>query len=239
MIYFELFFRQQGAFLAVMAVLLAMSFATPLRLRLIGPEIALLSWALAALGLYSLVFVTARYIAPFVVLFWAALLAVVRLPDTKYGRRLLQTGSALLIAFVWVNIGTQNLEGLAGVTGFTPMSESVAPRGQFSDGHHGDNPAIAEGLLANGLEKGDKVGFLGYSYSAYWARLARLKIVAEIYPEHLQTFWQLDALRQAEVLQSFAGSGATAVISEPLDADPTPPGWVPIGQTGYLLYFIR
>jgi hypothetical protein len=239
MIYFELFFRQQGAFLAVMAVLLAMSFATPLRLRLIGPEIALLSWALAALGLYSLVFVTARYIAPFVVLFWAALLAVVRLPDTKYGRRLLQTGSALLIAFVWVNIGTQNLEGLAGVTGFTPMSESVAPRGQFSDGHHGDNPAIAEGLLANGLEKGDKVGFLGYSYSAYWARLARLKIVAEIYPEHLPTFWQLDALRQTEVLQSFAGSGARAVISEPVGADPTPPGWVPIGQTGYLLYFIR
>ena len=170
---------------------------------------------------------------------WAAGLAMIRLPDTVFSRRLLHSGAVLLITFVWINIGTQNLEGLAGITGFAPTSESGSRSEQFSDGHGGDHPEIAEGLLAKGLERGDRIGFVGYSFSAYWARLARLKIVAEIHPEDLPAFWQLDIERQTAALQSFAESGAVAVISEPISASPKLAGWEPIGNTGYLLYFIR
>jgi hypothetical protein len=239
MFYFDLFIRQQGGFLAVAALLLVVSYSTQPSVRFFNVEVALLCWAIAALGLYSLVYVTARYISPFVVLIWAAGLAMIRLPDTVFSRRLLHSGAVLLVTFVWINIGTQNLEGLAGITGFAPTSESGSRSEQFSDGHGGDHPEIAEGLLAKGLERGDRIGFVGYSFSAYWARLARLKIVAEIHPEDLPAFWQLDIERQTAALQSFAESGAVAVISEPISASPKLAGWEPIGNTGYLLYFIR
>lgn len=239
MAYFDLFVRTQGGFLAVVVILGLMSLSPPLRPKSISAELTLAVWALAALGLYSLVHVTPRYIAPFVVLFWAGWLGMIRLPDLPHCRRLIHAGAALLVSFVWINIAALNLEGLGAMIGFSPLSESGAQPGQFSDAHKSDHPAIAEGLLAQGLEQGDHVGFIGYSFSAFWARLARLRIVAEIHSVDLATFWQADAEHQREILRAFAGTGAVAVIAEPIESRALPSGWVKIGQTDYLLYLFR
>lgn len=238
MVYFELFFRQQGAFLGLVALLVSLSLVTTKRSRSAVPEIALILWSLAALGLYSLVHVETRYIAPFVILFWAGCMNLIQLPDTPHCRRLLQASAVLLIAFVWVNVGARNLEGLAGVAGFTPLSETGAQSGRFSGGHKGDNPVLAEGLMTMGLEPGDQVGFIGYSYSAYWARLARLRIVAEIHPSDEEAFWQAGPAVQYEALQAFAEAGVVAVIAAPPNV-PAPAGWRAVGETDYLVYTFR
>jgi hypothetical protein len=239
MAYFDLFVRTQGGFLAIVALLASMSLSRSSRSRSIDLELVLIMWALVALGMYSLVYVADRYIAPFTVLFWSGLLGLITLPNQHQYRRLVATGAALLVAFVWINIGAMNLEGLAGVTGFTPLSESGVPQNQFSDGHETDHRAVAEGVLAQGLERGDKIGFIGYSFTAYWARLARLNIVAEIYPEDLAAFWDANTQKQEEVLRAFAAAGVTAVVAEPLPSRPIPVGWEVVGPTGYLLYKIH
>ena len=238
MVYFELFFRQQGAFLGLVALLVILSLVSKKRSRSAAPEVALILWSLAALGLYSLVHVETRYIAPFVILFWAGCMNFVQLPNTRHCRNLLQAGALLLIAIVWVNIGARNLEGLAGVAGFTPLSETGAQGGRFSGGHKGDNPVIAEGLMAMGLGPGDHVGFIGYSYSGYWARLARLKIVAEIHPSDEETFWQAGPAQQHQALRAFAEAGVVAVIAAPPNM-PAPAGWRAVGETDYLVYTFK
>jgi hypothetical protein len=167
MAYFDIFVRSSGGFLAIAALLVLLSFPRPTRSGSMKPEIVLLLWALAALGMYSLVFVEGRYIAPFIILFWSAPLSLVALPNRQHFRSLLRFGATLLVAFIWINIGALNLEGFAGVTGFTPLSESGAQQNQFSAGHATDHVAVAEGVLANGLESGDEIGFIGYSFSAY------------------------------------------------------------------------
>lgn len=236
MAYFDLFFRAQGGFTAIALLLLLASARAgqTAKASVIGPLLSV--WAISAFGLYSLVNVTSRYIAPFVVVFWAGLLGPMRLPDALQCRRLAHASGALLILFVWINITALNLEGLAAMTGFSPLSESGSQASQFSDGHSADHPAIAEALLAQGLEPGDEVGFIGYSFSAYWARLARLRIVAEIHPEDMADFWAADTERQHHVLQAFAGTGIKATISEPIGSGSPPPGWEQIGGTGYLLH---
>jgi 4-amino-4-deoxy-L-arabinose transferase-like glycosyltransferase len=171
MVYFDIFVRSNGGFLAIVALLTLLSFPRSTRSRSINLELVMIMWALAALGMYSLVYVTGRYIAPFTVLFWSALLSLIALPNQQHFRRLLHFGAPLLVVFVWINIGALNLEGLAGMTGFTPLSESGEQQNQFSTGHETDHPAVAEGVLAQGLERGDEIGFIGYSFSAYWARL--------------------------------------------------------------------
>ena len=125
------------------------------------------------------------------------------------------------------------------MVGFSPLSESGSYESQFSDGHSADHPAIAETLLEQGLERGDEVGFIGYSYSAYWARLARLKIIAEIHPEDIRVFWEADAEQRERALKAFAEAGAEAVIAEPTGGESPPPGWESIGGTGYLIHRFR
>jgi hypothetical protein len=239
MIYFELFFRVQGGFTAVALLLILGSLGTIRSRKHVVAGMLVSLWALSCFGLYSLVHVAYRYIAPFVVLLWSGLLNLVHLPNTQPGRRIVNSGGALLVLLVWINIAALNLEGLGAMVGFSPLSESGSYESQFSDGHSADHPAIAEALLEQGLERGDEVGFIGYSYSAYWARLARLKIIAEIHPEDIRAFWEADAEQRERALKAFAEAGAEAVIAEPTGGESPPPGWESIGGTAYLIHRFR
>jgi hypothetical protein len=144
---------------------------------------------------------------------------------------------------VWINIAAANVEGLGKVLHLSPglpsdpgpPANGTAHMDTPSDMH----PAIAEGLRHLGVGQGDTVGFLGYSFSAFWARLARVRIVAELEPQHAAEFWSATGERQDAVLRAFATAGARVVVSEPARTAQNPPGWAHIGNTGYLVYFLR
>ena len=201
-------------------------------------------WALCAFGLYAVVFVTGRYIAPFVVLFWAGVLASLTLPDAPPYRRLLTASGGILALVVWINIGALNLEGATSLLGYSTKLPSdpsrAADSSQFSDGPSATAPAIAEGLRELGFGEGDRVGFIGNSFTAFWARLARVRIVAEIAPKEASAFWSADERRQSEVLRVFVNAGAKALVARPMDPSiAIPAGWQPVGQTGYFIHFLR
>jgi hypothetical protein len=234
--YFHLFVRMQGGVLAAAVLLLLSTLYYERRVRW-DASAALVLWGGTALGLYSLVFAEARYVAAFVLLVWGGLLAKVALPPGAVARRMTSLATAVLSLFVWINIGALNLEGLAGVAGFQP-----APR-EMSGGAHGRSladrdtarhPVIASELVNFGLRKNDPIAFIGYSYSAYWARLVRLRIVAEIRPEQAAEFWRLDALRQRDVLDSLRQAGARAVVAEPPQPGMDMTGWKAL-PAGYLV----
>ena len=241
--YFDLFVRMQGGFLAVLALLLVLGFR-PFRqtLRLDGPAVLLL-WALAAFGLYGLVYAESRYLAPFVLLFWAGLLARVGLPAGPVAPRVVTAGGVVLALCAWINIGALNMEGLGGMLGLSAERGTgavVRPSSRsLSDGHKADHPEIAAALQEMGIAAGAPVAFVGYSYSAYWARLARLKIVAEIHPEDVERFWTVDEAARSSVLRAFRKAGAKVVVTEPPTTAGVPAGWAGIGSTGYLVSVLQ
>lgn len=237
MTWFELFVRQQGGFLALVVLLGWMS------VRGAGPwwrldaSHMLVAWSLAAFGLYSLVHIEARYVAPFVVLFWVGILARLRFPEGPVSGRLATAGAVLLALFVWINLAALHLDGVQRVTGFTPLEESARQPGSNPVGqgaHSVDDPAIARELARLGLAAGDRVGIIGYAYSAYWARLARLRIIAEIHWADQARFWGAPDATRAAALESFAAAGAVAVVAEPPPGE-RPAGWQEIADTGYLV----
>jgi len=241
--YFDLFVRELGAFTAVALLLAAVALRRGARARRISAEVALVAWAACAFVMYLPVFVTGRYVAPFVVLFWAGILARLTFPDTRPYTRISIAGGLVLALALWVDIGARHLEAAAALSGFSvglPADPSpvAAVSEQFSDGPAGNPADIADGLLRIGITRGSQVGVIGESFTAFWARLAGLRIVAEIAPEHAGTFWNADPARQASVLEAFAAAGATAVIAQPAAAAITPE-WQPIGETGYLVRFLR
>jgi hypothetical protein len=237
--YFTLLVREQGVFLGLVLCLLACA----MRPREWLGQAALVLWAVAAFGLYSVVYVTPRYVAPFVVMLWAGVLAGTRLPATGPGRRLASGAAWLLVVAVWINISAANMERVGKVIGFSPGLPSDPPPAVVIDDRPDfpadPDPAIAEGLRRVGLEAGDAVGFMGYSFSAFWARLARLRIVAELEPHHADRFWFSSEDAQSRVLQAFASTGVVAVVAAPPRGRPLPPGWTTVPGTEHAVFRLR
>jgi len=236
--YFDLFVRELGGFTAVVLLLAAVALRRGARARRISAEVALVAWASCAFFMYLPVFVTGRYIAPFVVLFWAGILACLTFPDTRPYTRIPIAGGLVLALALWVDIGARHLEAAAALSGYSvglPADPSpVALSEQFSDGPAGNPADIADGLLRIGVTRGSQIGVIGESFTAFWARLAGLRIVAEIAPEQAVTFWDAGSRTQAAVLHAFAEAGA-----EPSAVATVTNEWRPIGETGYLVRFLR
>jgi hypothetical protein len=154
----------------------------------------LLATSAIAFGLYCLTLVQSRYLSPWLILIWGAVLGGVRLRRKTaplYGP-LTTLGSFALVASI----------------GYLVYGESV-------HGFHNDASAeyaTAEGLQKMGLRPGENVGAIGFDNDAHWAYLARLNIVAEINTDETCLFWSEPATVQAEILGKFAQAGASAVV---------------------------
>jgi hypothetical protein len=191
-------------------------------LRNLGRQCAILLPVVSAVGLYALVgHVEGRLIGPFLVLLAAALLAAVRVAADHR-----QAADHLARACVW---------GLAGLLGINVLFDAGNAVASFA---RGEGPAahsewsVACYLHSQGLREGDSIGFVGFTFDAYWARLARLRIVAEVPEGQAPRFWSAgDSVRNA-ALDSFASAGARAVVARV--AGGAPPDWLTVPSTNFV-----
>lgn len=96
----------------------------------------------------------------------------------------------------------------------------------------------AEQLWRLGVRPGDKVAVIGDGTGAYWAHLARVRIVAEIMDMNHGSveFWKAPAEIQKKVFRAFAQAHATAVVTVcPACPPGTPDGWQHLGGTPYCM----
>jgi hypothetical protein len=173
--------------------------------------------AMAAIGMYSLVYIEARYVAPFIVLLCVSAFCSVRLPNAPTSN-------------TWVACVTMTILVMFGL--FMANNVFRAPRVPPVDWQ------IASELQRMGVEPGDKVASIGYAntFQTRWARLARVKIISEIYlPD---SFWEAEESAKAQAMQAFANAGADLIVTkEPQGA--VTDGWRKIADTDYYVYFLR
>lgn len=235
--YFDLFVREQGGLIVgLLIVFLSMIRARSINLHDLLRESSLAVLALLALGMYALVHVQTRYIGAFVVLLWADLLAAVRLPANIENRSLLAFVGAIMLSVNVINIVAFNVDGarnLVGMPKANPVSSLVkaGPRTRAVE--------VAEELHRLGLRSGDKVAVIGYGFTSFWARLARVQIVAEMFDWEADPFWLGGAAFQAEVFKAFAASGARAIVAERVPNYVVPSnGWIQVGSSNYYVYML-
>jgi hypothetical protein len=227
----DLFLRQQAAAVAVACLLFIVGATDRPILRSISRSWFLLVPPLAAMGMYSLVLVETRYIGAFVTMFWAGILSAIRLPDTAGSKRLLSAASLSVLLLAVANVGLFNLEGLGAFRGRQLGFADPASKQQPSSA--GSPAEIAEGLGNLGIRPGDKIAIIGYGFDAYWARLARVRIVAELYPWEAEGLWRSDGAVLSRVVETFAETGARAIVAESIPGRPIPQGWLRIGNTSH------
>jgi hypothetical protein len=227
--YADLFFRQLGGVIAgIFGLYLVAEWKKASLIEMIrGWSLAIP--ALVGFALYALVLVEGRYIGVFVILFLAPLLGNLTFPKTSLVQRL-AAGIAGFIAFVLlVNLGIFNLQGWA------DLDRNQGP--QTFASHSPRWPGeVAEELHRLGVQPGDPVGVIGYAFDSYWARLAHVRIVAEMLDVDADPFWRGDAALQAAALEAFANAGAKAVIAEYVPSLATLTGWHQVGDSNYYIY---
>ena len=169
-------------------------------LRLAGyVESSRVLWTLAAFILYALVHVEFRHIGGFVVLAWAI--------AYRMFREGVQEGiwrTVVLVAAV--ALASSVMAPLPKIVIQTALD--VAKSRIVSDQYE-----IAQQLSTLGLLPGDQIASIGAPFGSHFARLGRLKFVAEVMDEDIELFWRLDEQRKVEVFRSLASTGARAVIA--------------------------
>lgn len=177
---------------------------------------------LAMFAVYGMAIWEARYISAFAAVLWTVALSSVRFGKSGLGPRILRSAAWLLVIAVGFNILL--------VLFYRALDTS---REQA-------RVVIAEQLSAMGIRPGTEMAIVGDGFGAYWARLARIRLIAEI-PQALPTgdsaaaFWSLDSDGRDKILALLRASGAKAVLAE----NPPrvlPPGWKPISSTGRAVY---
>lgn len=151
----------------------------------------------ALLGMYVLTFVTYRYLPPWLMLLWAAILFGIRM----------RSQFAESAFYRWVS----DFVAIALISAIV-----YGAYGQFRHGRDDDATpeyATAEGLQKIGLEPGAKVGAIGFDDDAHWAYLARYSIVAEINSNEECAFWAASSSVKSDVLNAFARAGASAIVA--------------------------
>jgi hypothetical protein len=193
----------------------------------LGGRYALSVPACAAVGVYAVVgHVEGRLIGPFLVLLAMGLLGAVRIAPG-----LSVAASCLARAFVVL------MAGLLGMNLAFDAGNAVAAflRGEGPKAHTAWQ--VAQCLQAKGLQVGDEVGFVGFTFDAYWARLAGLRVVAEIPNAHAPRFWSAGDSMREQAVEGFRRAGVQAVVA--CQVAGAPPGWQVIPASDYVCLLLR
>ena len=173
--------------------------ATKRGFRIVTTEPWIILWSVGACILYCLVTFQPRYVGPFLALFWIAAY------EATYGpskRIVLWVVSTCLFFMQLIPIGGALKHALD--TPKVPVQLEVAQE-----------------LTRLGLHPDDEIATIGYPFSVYYARLAKLKVVANI---------KGSAEPSDVVKQELGRLGVKAIVSPELRS-----GWTTLGFTNYSL----
>jgi hypothetical protein len=216
----------QMVLIAGCIILLGMSRRGKKSIRDITKEWPVLVPAVSGLGMFLPVLVEPRYVAGFFLLLWMAVFTGLRLPGTEYSRRLASWVTIAILVWTGSSFVKETGQGIAALIG----GDRIVSHEQWR---------IADGLGRLGVLAGDPVAFIGDTQVAYWARLARVRIIADIPFHEADLFWSADDILRRDVLKALAGTGARAVVTDRIPCPRSADGWQRIGETGHFMRFLR
>lgn len=233
----RLLFRARPEMAAGVIILALLSGQTwPAGLRELWPLIAM---SMAGLGIYLPILEHDRHLGGFVLVLFLTLIAAVRLrPDLQKDvhQDAPKAGACVAAAvFLVMALGTADYT----LRVFTSHL-AIAGSGPNSTGQ---DLVAAQELRRMGAQPGDKVAVIGDGASAYWARLGKLRIVAEIMDTNMDAnmdrnqgskqFWDAPEEARQNVYNLLAQAQAKLVVASCPPCPSAALGWKSIAGTSY------
>lgn len=194
-------------------------------------EWGLLVPSLAAFAMYSLVHVEPRYLGPFLPSLWLGLFSSLRMPARARSQKLIAYTIVPVIILVMIAVITRSTHAF--YSSVRKITRNAAEEGLRQP----TQLQISEALRNRGLQPGDAVGLLNFDPFwlpvVHWARLARLRVVAEMSNSDANEFFVIPDSRRREAIEAFAKAGAKVLIAARVPPDKTLPGWERLGNSNY------
>jgi len=179
---------------------------------------------LAGPALYLLISVEPRYVAPFLVLILLGLFPGVFVRNQDHSIKGLVNLTVALSATALILSALLVVYHAAGF-----------PRQDKGDLW----VSVGKSLNAAGVQPGEEVAIIGDSSDGCrWARVARVRIVAQVLRNDVPGFWHLDPSVQSEVYDAFVRAGAKAVVAEKTTPSGDTRDWQRLGNTDYYVYIL-
>lgn len=217
--YFLIFFVYQGILIITLIYLVLKGVNSKAFIRNLSDLSFVLTPSLFTIFLYLLVYPELRYIAPFIVTIWIVVFSSLDFNNSdvnsKMVSRLIASFTLLIIVFAK----------------FSPADFSYIQNSFVNPNNSGVNVKVAKGLYDFGLNPGDKVSTLGYGHLAFWARLGKFKISADIPDDQIKKYWDLDYKSKNNILNSFKKLNIKGLVSDIKPEDNL--NWVKVNGTGY------
>lgn len=176
---------------------------------------------LVLLGAYATIVTQARFIAAPAVLLSLLGLNALRNASSPPPKRILIGMAA--VATVWTLSGSVADIAHQILMVVREVSGARIPHDQYT---------IASALRQAGLRRGDKVATIGGALGSYWARLAGVRISAEI-PGRRTAYWSTSDSVRDDVDAKIFGVGASVIVTRAPAANGMS-GWEPLGA-GYFV----
>jgi hypothetical protein len=229
-LYFEIFVMSGGVLiLGALALHMLASQGWSAMTRRLAAQWPLLTPALLVMATLPAVEVERTHVGAFVVLCWMGIFSALRGLDTSAAAKCARpVVLAMVIVLLLQTAGSVAIGG-----GHTALA---VVRGRFPWPY--DQWQIARSLGEIGVEPGQHVAVIGDGLANSWARLARVRIVAEVPPREASVFWAADESVRAEVIRRLKEVGVTAIVAVGTPPVlPTSP-WREIGPAGYYAYVL-
>jgi hypothetical protein len=156
-----------------------------------------LAWPLTAIAMYAVVKVEKRYVGPFFLLLWLGIYGPLIASVSRRVAAVVCTAVVMMVAVpITISSSTSLLSSLAG----TDARFSALPVYQ----------AVGLRLRNAGLQDGDRLAVVGPIFDPFYARFARLRVVAEIPDEN--AFWNLSASELDSVTRRLGSIGVKALV---------------------------
>ena len=219
--YFYLFFHLQKILIIAWLILFLFSLKDWSFLKDISKQWIFFIPSIAVMAAYSLVHVEGRYIGPFVVLFWLALFSVLKFKASKETTKIISSIVTILVVFILITslISKDFLQNW--------KSRSVNKYWQ-----------VAYGLKKIGFQEGNKIAVIVGENNLYWARLAKMHVIAEVPYEETSNFWNANDEVKLQVFKAFKQAGAKFVIAEKVENYISKIDWKNIKGTSYYFYVL-
>jgi hypothetical protein len=185
---------------------------------LVGP-------AVAALMMYCLVNMAWRLVGPFLVLLFACVASSVRVTDSDESKKLLGHASIAMLAVIILSLSISRVQSVANLL----IGRGIQTHVEWE---------VVQGLKDIGIHLGDEVAYIGDSFFAYWARLAQVRIVAEIPRGSIDKFLSADHTVKSQVFNVLAKAGAKAIVTHETAVYRATSGWHQIGDTNHYVYML-
>jgi len=237
LIYYDVFFAQLAPVLVVCAFLFLIGGRGKLARKDVAAYWIVLLPPLAAFGMYIGVHVEVRMIGAFVVMFWMGLFTAIKFDDSASMRKAGEWAVMALVSFTILTLGFSMLGDAA--------SYSRAELTAWNNTNALPQWQIVNELRRAGIEPGDKVAWIrpnifdDRTQNYFWARLAQVRIVAEIPAANADDFWNASPDERAKDLDILSSTGAAALVVTKMPLKSPDAGWKPLGKTGYFEYPLR